>query len=174
MDAAAYIGEVPSPGRYSHNVIKFGGSSDATAVISGIAALAWSKNPTWNRNQVRDRLYASGQLSRDSRWGWGAIDAYKAAGGFQSLSISGRRSVEPYTSYTLSASPKGDGPFAYKWSNGATTRSISAVAGAAGTTQTFSVTVTDLTERKSLSASATVTAESVELEEPCTNYKYCP
>ena len=56
------------------------GSSVATAITSGIAALVWSKNPGFNRDQVLDKLKKSGEFypRRDKRFGYGNIDALKA------------------------------------------------------------------------------------------------
>ena len=60
-----------------------GGSSCATATTAGIAALVWSKYPTWSRGQVVTRLTQSSSYypNRDSDLGWGAIDALKAVTG---------------------------------------------------------------------------------------------
>jgi hypothetical protein len=56
--------------------------------------------------------------------------------------------------------PVGDGPFAYRWSNGATTPEVTVTAGAHNTYQRMSVTVTDLGENKSLTRTKTVKAQS--------------
>ncbi len=37
------------------------GTSMATPHVTGVAALVWSKNPTWTYAQVRDKLYSSGK-----------------------------------------------------------------------------------------------------------------
>lgn len=178
VDIAAYIDDVPALGRYEWDVpITFGGSSDATAVISGIAGLIRGQHPTWNAGQVKNRLYQSAGSYRHHEYGYGAIDAYRATGGYTGLSISGAGQVMPGTQYTLTARPVGDGPFSYRWSNGATTQSIRPTAGADGTSQTYSVTVTDLTESRSRTASRTVYSvheEPEPIEPPCTNYRYCP
>lgn len=168
VDAKAVIGnwdpkvEVPASGRYQGLPVNMGGSSEATAVVSGIAALVWSEYPTWTRDQVRNRLVSSRTT--------GGVDAYAAVGGFTSLHVEGPTSVEPGTAYTLTARPKGDGPFAYRWSSGETTPSITRTAGAPNTSQTATVTVTDLQENRSLSASKTVHSEYV-IDE-C--LRYCP
>ena len=59
-----------------------GGSSVATATASGIAALLWSKNPTWSRDQVLNQLKATADLypNRNSQYGWGNLDAGAALG----------------------------------------------------------------------------------------------
>lgn len=57
-----------------------GGSSVATASVAGIAALVWSKYPSWTRTQVFDRLKTSGNYypGRHSNFGWGRINALTA------------------------------------------------------------------------------------------------
>ncbi|MDD2278669.1 MAG: S8 family serine peptidase [Bacteroidales bacterium] len=57
-----------------------GGSSVATATTAGIAALIWSKNPTWTRQQVLDKMKQSASFypNRHSDFGWGSINALAA------------------------------------------------------------------------------------------------
>ncbi len=57
-----------------------GGSSVATAMTAGIAALVWSKNPTWNRDQVLNKMRRSSEFypDKDRQFGYGNIDALKA------------------------------------------------------------------------------------------------
>lgn len=54
-----------------------GGSSVATATTAGIAALVWSKNPSWNKAQVLNKLRQSSSLypNRSSEYGYGNINA---------------------------------------------------------------------------------------------------
>lgn len=54
-----------------------GGSSAATAMVSGIAALLWSKHPDWSREQVMRKLKESTDLypRRDPNYGYGRINA---------------------------------------------------------------------------------------------------
>lgn len=173
VDTSAVIGqwdpkvEVPASGRYQGLPVNMGGSSEATAVVSGIAALVWSEYPTWSRDQVRGRLLSSRVV--------GGADAYGAVGGFTGLSVAGPSQVEPGTTYTLTANPRGDGPFTYRWSTGQTTRSITSTAGAAGTTQTATVTVTDVRENKSVSATRSVSSDYSEpIDDPICTTRYCP
>ena len=60
-----------------------GGSSVATAMTAGVAALVWSQNPSWDREAVLQRLKESADLypGRDRAFGWGTLDAYEAVGG---------------------------------------------------------------------------------------------
>ena len=57
-----------------------GGSSVATATTAGIAALIWSKYPSWSRSQVLSRLKSSSEFYpyRDGAFGYGNIDALQA------------------------------------------------------------------------------------------------
>lgn len=57
-----------------------GGSSVATATTAGIAALVWSRHPSWSRSQVLARLKQSSEFypSKNSHFGYGNIDAWQA------------------------------------------------------------------------------------------------
>ena len=84
VDVGAVITNAFAAGRYpTRQTITFGGSSAATAVVAGIAALVWSQNPTWSPQQVRDRLYWASAYSaqKNAVIGYGLVDAYKAVGG---------------------------------------------------------------------------------------------
>jgi subtilisin family serine protease len=54
-----------------------GGSSVATATASGIAALVWSRYPSYTREQLLNRLTvtASNYPSKSSNYGWGKLNA---------------------------------------------------------------------------------------------------
>ncbi|QCX00819.1 serine protease [Aggregatimonas sangjinii] len=71
---------IPVLGYYSGSEDYVGGSSVATANAAGIAALVWSKNPSWSRNDVLNKLKISAELypNRSSSYGWGNLDALKA------------------------------------------------------------------------------------------------
>ena len=83
VELTAYL-SVPSTGRYTADVVEMGGSSNATAVMGGIAALVWSRNPGLTRDQLRTRLQQSGSYypSRHSREGFGLVNALKAVRGY--------------------------------------------------------------------------------------------
>ncbi|GAA5021093.1 hypothetical protein GCM10011506_03420 [Marivirga lumbricoides] len=57
-----------------------GGSSVATATAAGIAALVWSKNPGWTRDQVLNKLKQSADFypNRNSSFGYGNLNALSA------------------------------------------------------------------------------------------------
>lgn len=59
---------------------RVGGSSTATAMTAGIAALAWARNPAQTRAQVLNRLKSASSIypSRNSQFGWGLINAQAA------------------------------------------------------------------------------------------------
>ena len=52
-------------------------------MTAGVAALVWARYPSWNRDQVLQRLKESAEFypGRDKAFGWGTIDAYKAVSG---------------------------------------------------------------------------------------------
>ncbi len=83
VELTSYL-DVPSTGRYTGDVVGMGGSSNATAVAGGIAALVWSRNPTLTRDQLRARLQQTAQYypSRHSKEGYGLMNALKAVRGY--------------------------------------------------------------------------------------------
>lgn len=54
-----------------------GGSSVATATASGIAALVWSKYPSYNRDQILNRLIttSANYPNKNGSFGWGNLNA---------------------------------------------------------------------------------------------------
>jgi len=67
-------------GFYENTRNYVGGSSVATATTAGIAALIWSKNPTWTRAQVLAKMQQSAYFypNRNANFGWGSINALAA------------------------------------------------------------------------------------------------
>ncbi len=57
-----------------------GGSSAATAITAGQAALVWGNHPTWSKDQVLNRMIQSADYfpNRDGDFGWGKIDVNAA------------------------------------------------------------------------------------------------
>ncbi len=67
-----------------------GGSSAATAITSGIAALIISNNPTFSKDEVLNRMIqtSSEYPNKDSDFGWGTIDVCAAVDSTLSLPCS--------------------------------------------------------------------------------------
>jgi subtilisin family serine protease len=63
----------------------FNGTSSATPLVAGTAALVVSKNPGWTPDQVRNQLQNTaddkGTAGFDDRFGYGRVNACKALGG---------------------------------------------------------------------------------------------
>lgn len=59
---------------------RVGGSSTATAMTAGIAALVWARNPAQTRAQVLQKLKNASSIypNRHSQFGWGLINAQAA------------------------------------------------------------------------------------------------
>ncbi len=133
------------------------GTSMATPIAASVAALIWSKNPTWTATQVRDQLYATadpiGGLSCNSAYagklGVGRVNAYNAVntgGGctapvanFSGTPTSGSAPL----SVTFTNSSTGTAPLTYAWTfgDGGTSTAASPVYSYA-TPGTYTVTLT--------------------------------
>jgi serine protease len=68
---------VPVLSYYDNQADYVGGSSVATAATAGIAALVWSKNPTWNRDQVLTKMRQSSTFypNKNGEFGYGNVNA---------------------------------------------------------------------------------------------------
>lgn len=57
-----------------------GGSSASTAIMAGIAALVYSNNPTFTKDQILNKLItaSSNYPNKDGDYGWGTIDVMQA------------------------------------------------------------------------------------------------
>lgn len=155
VDLAGHIGQATT-GRNSE-VVSVEGSSNATGVVGGMAALVWSRYPWMSRDQVRQRLESTASRAhhRDGDIGWGIVHAYKAVGGFYNLRTDGPTCLSQYETgngVSLTAMPYGDGPFTYRWSNGDTNQSTWFPAPAPGETGEYAVYVTDGLEGKTVAA----------------------
>lgn len=162
VDVGIFVGEVPASGRYTDEIQHFGGSSQTSAVVAGIAALIKSKYPAMTADEVRARLFSStGGSMKLWDLGYGAPDAHRAVGGLYSVELN-QYPASPHSGeeYCLTAMPKGDGPFEYRWSNGSTNQSVCTVPGAAGE-EGWTVTVTDSVSRVALNRSITVHVDCV-------------
>ena len=67
-------------GYYAGQKDYVGGSSVSTATTAGIAALIWSRHPTWSRSQVLSKMKQSASLypNKSSSFGYGSINALLA------------------------------------------------------------------------------------------------
>jgi serine protease len=168
VDLAAYINQVTvSTGS---TVASISGTSNAAAVIGGVAALVWARYPHMTRDQIRERLYfaangnpwaTAGVKSGDL--GYGIPNAYKAVGGFWHLNIDGPDCVDGRPGMVqLLANARGDGPFTYSWSTAATTNTIEVPSPARGDSVSAHVHVTDGLQGKVRTASHTITALAVD------------
>lgn len=67
---------------YPMNYAALQGTSMATPLAAGIAALVWSKHPEWSAKQVRAQLERTsvdlGDKGKDNRFGFGRVDAFAA------------------------------------------------------------------------------------------------
>lgn len=95
------------------------GTSMASPVVAGVAALVWTRNPTWSNVQVRQRLQQTavdlGPAGRDAQFGYGRVDALRAVY-MLSASISGPTYISSSSQYTWEAMPDGgDGSYTYQW-----------------------------------------------------------
>lgn len=72
--------KIPVLSYYNGKENYVGGSSVATATTAGIAALVWSKHPSWTREQVLQKMKQSADFypNKHSEFGYGNIDALKA------------------------------------------------------------------------------------------------
>lgn len=72
--------KIPVLSYYDGKESYVGGSSVATATTAGIAALVWSKNPTWSRTQVLQKMKEAADFypNKNADYGYGNIDALKA------------------------------------------------------------------------------------------------
>ena len=72
--------KIPVLSYYDGQANYVGGSSVATATTAGIAALVWTKHPSWSREQVLQKMKESADFypNKHSEFGYGNIDALKA------------------------------------------------------------------------------------------------
>ncbi|MDN3677142.1 S8/S53 family peptidase [Flavobacterium paronense] len=80
MQRAVSGNTVPVSSYYENLTDYIGGSSVATATTAGIAALVWSKNPTWTRDQVLNKMRQSASLypNKSAEYGYGNVNAFLA------------------------------------------------------------------------------------------------
>ncbi|RZJ70230.1 S8 family serine peptidase [Flavobacterium sp.] len=80
MQRAASGNTVPVDSYYDNQSDYVGGSSVATATTAGMAALVWSRFPSWSRDQVLNRMRQSANFypNKDSSFGYGNINVLSA------------------------------------------------------------------------------------------------
>lgn len=116
-------------GQHLSDVVSLSGSSSATAIVAGIAALAWEQYPHYSNVELRSHLNQSGHFypNRNEKYGFGVIDALKAVGGLYDAMISvelldDRGYIQEFR---LTAQARGgDGPYLYQWDHGPSTSSV--------------------------------------------------
>lgn len=107
-------------GRTGADVQFLEGSSGATAVVSGIAALIWSYYPQETNEQIRQRLrHAAHQYpNRDRVRGYGVPNPAEAIGLMTYLGVGAPYAVNVHwgpVNVTAGAMHNGDEPFSYSW-----------------------------------------------------------
>ena len=80
MERASSGNSVPVVSYYANQTDYVGGSSVATATTAGMAALVWSRYPSWSREQVLNRMRQSAYFypNKNSQFGYGNINALLA------------------------------------------------------------------------------------------------
>lgn len=132
-------------------MITLGGSSGASALVSGIAALVWSQNPAMTRDQVRARLQTTAWRSNLLGNGIGVVNAYAATGGIRSAQINGPSAgVADTQTFALQTEIVGAGPYAFLWDRGETSAAVSRTGPGVS-----SVSVRDLTDNNVIQLSFT-------------------
>lgn len=137
-------------GEFTNAFVSLGGSSGATAAVSGIAALVWSQYPNESNIQIAQRLEESGHIYPDHNrvLGHGVPNAMQAVGGLWYVQVtkylvSGGGFNQP-TIYDLVATPDGgEGPYTYLWNTGATSNTIRVFIQPGDSPADYSVTVSE-------------------------------
>lgn len=111
-------------GTYDQNVTKLGGSSGATALVGGVAALVRARYPDRSRDWVMQRIVstAGGHCGAPEAW-HKMVNAVAAVGGICASALRGATSILApangyvYMPYTLDIG-LGNGPLRLDWSDG--------------------------------------------------------
>lgn len=182
VDLAAFYG-YPTAGQNT-DLLYMRGSSSATAVVAGAAALVWS-HYGGGAAHTRQKLLESGSHypNRTRYIGYGAIDAMKALGGMQGATINSctsRTCTFRYTTdvcrtdYYIAAPLGGDGPYTYQWSTGSTTNSTTlTVCPTPGEVAHYSLAVS-VWDADRLGATAAYRSVDIEVHDPWAPCPTCP
>lgn len=130
LDVVAYHNQ-ETTGYGPGDVVWMSASSNATAIVGGIAALVRAQFQTMTNSEVRNRLIATSDTLCGLPKTWHRLVNASAAVGGMCLPKSaifgpgaiGLTITEPYQTHDYTVNFTGGiGPFTYKWSNGATTK----------------------------------------------------
>ncbi|MBR0405757.1 MAG: S8 family serine peptidase [Eggerthellaceae bacterium] len=112
-----------SKSSYGKGYWSLSGTSMAASVVSGIAALVWTSNPSLSPGEVKSVLCSTaddiraadgGGVGFDAHTGYGLVNASKAVAGSKSCYIKGREAMVVGSSIQLSTAQSGS----WKWSSG--------------------------------------------------------
>lgn len=120
-------------GLRTSTIVNLSGSSAATGVVGGVAALVRARYPSMTARQAMDQIIHTAGIncSAPSAWHDQMINAYAAVGGFCPLRMQGPRLVTFYSgesdtkdvTYYVTMSG-GSGNYSVRWMTGETTTSI--------------------------------------------------
>ena len=176
VDFAAYADQPTTGWGSSFTPAGIAGSSNATAILSGIAALIVADRQTSTRNDILVALTTAASLTgfRRNDIGWGVPDAYCAVRGMCLVFVDGVALIETSGSYTFAAQQSNSsGPFSYLWSSGETTQTVQGSITVSSSTQAYVfelvVTITDLSDGSQKTAS-----KYVNVRQPNPDCPSCP
>lgn len=161
VEFAAYVEQsaTGATGIWKPNISTIGGSSNATGIMAGMAALTWERYPSMSRTGLVARFRQAGQTgTKRSDIGYGAVNAFGAVGGLYKVEIEGPAVVSPGVEYTYTAKYAiAEGGVTFLWHTGETTQSITVRMPSDGSpTYELSVRVTDVLDGFSITDYQTV------------------
>ena len=137
-----------------NELARVGGSSGGSAQITAIAALVWSRYPSWTRGQVLTRLRQAAPLTQKRNGsGYGPPDAWLAVGGVSGAYVTGPSQVQAgltssatFEAHAESLDPPVSGRYTYSWSTGATSKTVNVAPECNLGSKSVSVTITDTSD----------------------------
>jgi subtilisin family serine protease len=152
-----------SHGEFTPDYASLGGTSGATAAVSGIAALVWSAYPNDSHLDIRQRLREAGHIypNHNRIVGYGVPNAMEAVGGmwdaYINEFITSGGGFNQIKFFDLEAFYRGgDGPYTYLWDTGETSKVIQGAIGPGEPSQNYGVTITDHADGTTQYAAITV------------------